>query len=257
MKFKFKILTNRSILIYIKRSIFKENIIANIGIYNEFSIHNQLKSEYKGINDKTEHKLEGFVIDIVKRSGLVEIQTKNFLRIKPKLKKLLDKHKIKLVHNIPVIKWIVKTDENGVVLSRRKSNKKGNIFHIFDELIYIIDLITNSKFTLEIILTEEEEIRCNDGKGSWRRKGISIIDRKLVKILEQKKMCKVEDYLKILPENINEPFSTKDIAHELKISIYLARKILYFFKKINVIICSGKKGNLLLYKKNKSRKKIL
>ncbi len=187
----------------------------------------------------------------MKQSGLIEIQTKNFLRIKYKLKKLLTNHKIKLVHNIPVIKWIIKTDENGVVLSRRKSNKKGNIFHIFDELIYIIDLISNPNFTLEIVMSEEEEIRRDDGKGSWRRKGTSIIDRKLVKILERKKICKVEDYLKILPKNLNEPFSTKDIARELKISIYLARKIIYFFKKINAIKCIGKKGNLLLYKKNK------
>lgn len=201
-------------------------------------------------NDKTEYKLDGYIIDIVKRSGLVEIQTKNFLKIKPKLKKLLTKYKIKLVHDIPIIKWIIKIDENGIVLSKRKSNKKGNIFHIFDELIYIIDMISNPNFTLEIVMSEEEEIRCDDGKGSWRRKGISIIDRKLVKIYERIKMNKVEDYLNILPENINEPFSTKDIARELKISIYLSRKILYFFKKIKLITCSGKKGNLLLYEKN-------
>jgi len=211
-----------------------------------------LKSEYTGKNDKTEQKLEGYIIDIIKKTGLVEIQTKHFLKIKPKLKKLLGKYNIKLVYNIPLIKWIIKVDENDNIISRRKSSKKGNLFHLFDELIYLIDIISNPNFSLEIVITEEEEIRRDDGKGSWRRKGISIIDRKLVRIIEKTKMERKGDYLEILPGSLKEPFSTKDIACELGISIYLARKILYFYKKVKVIKCTGKKGNLLLYKRNKS-----
>jgi Mn-dependent DtxR family transcriptional regulator len=65
-------------------------------------------------------------------------------------------------------------------------------------------------------------------------------------------MNKKDDYLKILPGSIKEPFSTKDIACELGISKYLAKKILYFYKKVNLINCIGKKGNLLLYKRNRS-----
>jgi hypothetical protein len=209
-----------------------------------------LKSEYTGKNDKTEQKLEGYIIDIVKKTGLVEIQTKNFLKIKPKLKKLLGNNNIKLVHNIASIKWLIKTDENGNAVSKRKSSKKGLLFHIFDELIYITDIISNPNFSLDIVMTEEEEVRQDDGKGSWRRKGVSIKDRKLVKIIEKIKFNNKNDYFKILPANIAQPFSTKDIAAELKISIYLARKILYCYKKIKLINCIGKKGNLLLYKKS-------
>jgi hypothetical protein len=205
-----------------------------------------------GENDKTEQKLEGYIIDVIKKTGLIEIQTKHFLRIKPKLKKLLRKYDIKLVYNIPLIKWIIKIDENGNIISRRKSTKKGNLFHLFDELIYLVDIISNPNFSLEIVITEEEEIRRDDGKGSWRRKGISIIDRKLVRIIEKTNMERKSDYLEILPGSLKEPFSTNDIANELGISIYLARKILYFYKKVKLIKCVGKKGNLLLYTRNKS-----
>jgi hypothetical protein len=204
-----------------------------------------------GRNDRSEQKLEGYVIDIIKRTGLVEIQTKNFLKIKPKLKKLLRKHKVRLVHNIPFIKWIIKTDDGGKVITKRKSSKKGNIYHLFDELIYLIDVVSDPNFSLEIVITEEEEFRQDDGKGSWRRKGVSIKDRKLVGIIEKKKFNKPGDYLKILPRGIKEPFSTKDIAGELRISINLARKILYFYKAVKLINCTGKNGNLLLYNKIK------
>ncbi|MBN2040867.1 MAG: hypothetical protein JW864_12560 [Spirochaetes bacterium] len=218
---------------------------------NEFSIHEQLKSEYTGKNDKTEKEVEGYYIDIVKKSGLVEIQTKNFLKIKPKLKKLLESHKVRLVHNIPQIKWIVKIDENGDILSRRKSPAKGSFLQIFNELIYLTDIIFDPNFSLEIVITEEEEIRQDDGKGSWRRKGVSIKDRKLVKIIDKKKFLKKNDYQKILPENLPKPFSTKDISAELKISVYLARKVVYCFRKVKLIKLAGKKGNLLLYKRNR------
>ncbi len=164
---------------------------------------------------------------------------------------MLGKHKVRLVHNIPSVKWLIKTDEGGNIISKRKSTKKGNLYHIFDELIYLTDIVSDPKFALEIVITEEEEIRQDDGRGSWRRKGVSIKDRKLVRIIEKKKINKIDDYFKILPVKIKEPFSTMDIAGELKISIYLARKILYFYKKINLIKCTGKKGNLLLYKKKK------
>jgi hypothetical protein len=204
-----------------------------------------------GKNDKTELKLEGYVIDIVKKTVLVEIQTKNFLKIKPKLKKLLIKHKVRLVHNIPSIKWIIKTDRNGNIISKRKSSKKGNLYHVFNELIYLVDIAPEPKFSLEIVITEEEEIRQDDGKGSWRRKGVSIKDRKLIGIIEKKKINKLEDYLKFLPDDLQVPFSTKDISKELKVSIYLARKIVYFYKKTKLIRCTGKIGNLLLYKKKK------
>jgi hypothetical protein len=224
--------------------------IGTIGTLNEYTIHSQLKSKYAGKNDKTEQKLEGYIIDIIKKTGLVEIQTTNFSKIKPKLKKLLVKYRVKLVHNIPSIKWLIKTDASGNIISKRKSSKRGNLYHIFDELIYLIGIVSDPNFSLEILITEEEEIRKNDGRGSRRRRGVSIKDRKLVRILEKIRMNRIEDYLKILPGNIKEPFSTKDVARELKISIYLSQRIVYFLKNTKLIECTGKKGNLLFYVKN-------
>jgi hypothetical protein len=233
---------------------YKEYEIA-IGTLNEYTIHNQLKSIYAGKNDKTEQKLCGYFIDIVKKRCLIEIQTGNFLQIKPKLKKLLGTHKILLVHNIPQTKWLVKLDEKGDLISKRKSTKKGSVFYVFNELIYLLDIITDRNLSLEIIITEEEEIRTDDGKGSWRRKGVSIKDRKLISIVSKKKFSKVEDYLDILPEGMVEPFSSKSLAAELNISVVLSRKIIYFFKKIKAIRMTGKDGNMLLYKRIKRRQK--
>ncbi|MBN1531711.1 MAG: hypothetical protein JXA20_03530 [Spirochaetes bacterium] len=218
-----------------------------IGLLNEHTIHNQLKAAYAGRNDRTEQVLDGYVIDIVKKTGLVEIQTGNFLRIKTKLHRLLRTHNVRLVHNIPSIKWIVTTDDAGNALSRRRSPKMGKAYHLFDELIYLAGIVPHPNFSLEIVMTEEEEIRRNDGRGSWRRKGKSIRDRRLVRILEKMKFNRPGDYLKILPRGMKQPFSSREVAAALGIGEDLARRILYFFRKAHLVEPAGKEGNLLLY----------
>ena len=59
------------------------------------------------------------------------------------------------------------------------------IVDVFEELVRIPSLFLEDNLSLEVLMIEDEEIRCLDGKGSWRRRGISIKDRKLIKIFEK------------------------------------------------------------------------
>ena len=94
----------------------------------------------------------------------------------------------RLVFPIAQEKWIVRmSKDEKTCLGRRKSPKKGNIFHLFDELVYIPGLITHPNFSLETLLIQEEEVRCDDGTGSWRRHGLRIADHRLIDVL--KFMC--------------------------------------------------------------------
>ena len=154
-----------------------------IGSLNESKLHYQIKELYKKRNDKLESKVDGYFIDINRDELLIEIQTKNFGSIKKKISKLLNNHKLLIIYPIPYIKWISKIDKNtNEIITKRKSPKKGNFLDVFDEMIRFPSFINHKNFSLEIILTEINEIRCDDGKGSWRRKGVSIIDRELIKI---------------------------------------------------------------------------
>jgi len=108
-------------------------------------------------------------------------------------------------------------------------------------------LFQQKNFTLEILLIKEEEIRCDDGKGSWRRKGISIFDRKLKEVVESIIFQNKQDFQRFIPINLEEPFSTKSYAKELQIAVFKARRIIYTLKNIGTIREVGKKGNLLLY----------
>lgn len=219
-----------------------------IGTHNERSLHASLKEYYGQSGGIVEGSVDGFIIDVVQKDRLVEIQTKNFSSIKKKLGQLLQEHKVHLVHPIPAERHLVMiAPKTGEILSSRKSPKKGKIYDLFSELIRIPHLITSPNLTIEALLVVEREIRCKDGKGSWRRRGVSIVDRCLIEIIERHEFSSPSDYLALLPKELESPFTNKELAKMVKIPINTARKVNYTLKKAGIITEVGKNGNEILH----------
>ena len=57
------------------------------------------------------------------------------------------------------------------------------------------------------------------------------------------------DYLKILPDNLNEVFTNRELAKLAKISVRTAQQITYCLRKGGVIRLVGKKGRALGFQK--------
>lgn len=226
-----------------------KSVSLSIGTKNEKSLHAAIKELYAGRDGMKEVSIEGWIIDIVKEDMLIEIQTKNFSAIGKKIEKLIKNYKLKLVYPIAEIKWITLLSEDGEILSKRKSPKKGKVIDVFDELIRIPKLINEENFYLEVLLVDVNEIRCKDGKGSWRRKGISIIDRELVSINESFIFHGKNDFLLFLPESLPEVFTSRILCEHLDISVQKSRKAIYCMKKAGMISECGKNGNELLYRR--------
>ena len=167
--------------------------------------------------------------------------------LKKKILKLLAKKQVRLVYPIAKIKWIVHISKSGEFLRRRKSPKRGKLIDLFSELVYMPSLIENENFSLEVLLIEEEELRCNDGKGSWRRGGISVKDRKLLNVFDRIIFEKSRDYRKFLPRELDRFFTNKVLALKLGISLRLAQKITYCLRRMGAISIAGKKRNELLF----------
>jgi hypothetical protein len=214
----------------------------------ETSLHSILKDWYSLSKDRIEVKIDGFVVDIVRDDLLIEIQTKNFYAIKKKLWSLVKNYNIRLVHPIAIRKWIIHELYNNVI-NRRKSPKKGKLIDLFDELVRIPNIFTEDNFSLEILMIEEEEVRRNDHKGSWRRRGMSILDRRLLEVISRIEFKDKTDFLRFIPNTLKEPFSNKTLAKEASIPIRKSRKITYCLKKMEVIKEVGKQRNELLFVK--------
>src|SRR3954469_9225167 len=143
-----------------------------IGTLRERSLHAHLKRLYTEPGDCVEEKVGEYWVDIRRGDDVIEIQTGSFGSMKRKLEKLLADRSVRIVHPVAVEKWITRIGADGeTFLSRRKSPKRGSLYDLFDELVSFPHLLLHPRFSVEVVLVKEEEMRCEDGKGSWRRKG--------------------------------------------------------------------------------------
>jgi len=215
----------------------------------EYSLHSEVKAWYSALGDELEVKVnDGFVIDVLRDNLLIEIQTRNFSAIEKKLNRLVVDNRVRLVYPIAKLKWIVYVSKLGDVVSRRKSPKRGKLIDLFYELVHLSYLVKNKNFSFEVLLIEEEELRCNDGNGSWRRSGVSIKDRRLLTAFDRVVFDNSRGFLRFLPFDMGESFTNKFLAKKLGVSIRLAQKITYCLRKMDLISIDGKKMKELLFK---------
>ena len=219
----------------------------NIGSINERSLHSQIKDWYSLETDDIEVKVGGYIIDIIRGDLLIEIQTGNFTSIRDKLRNLVENNTVRLVYPIPALKWVVRITTEGEEISRRRSPKKGKLSDLFTELVSIPDLASEDNLSLEILMIESEDIWCDDGKGSWRRRGASIVDRRLIDVRDSVGFSTRDDFLQFIPKNIETPFTNKTLADESGMKINIVRQMTYCLRKMGAIEEVGRKGNALLF----------
>ena len=154
---------------------------------------------------------------------------------------------MRLVHPIAQEKYIARQDKKGKTLSRRKSPKRGQAVWLFDELVSFPELAAHPGFTLEIVLTREEEILRQGQGGSWRRRGWKIADRRLLEVLGRVELKSPRDYAAFLPLSLPATFTTRDLAEQGGYPLYLAQKMAYCLRRMGVLEAVGKRRNATLY----------
>ncbi len=238
--------------------------IRMINTYNESSLHRSLKNMLcKQYNGKTEKEVDSYICDIIcDDTSIIEIQTKNLGNITGKILNLLENHLVTLVYPLPITTYVEYYKEGNLdskPLSRRKSPVKKNLYHIFDELMGCFPVLLHKNFTLqvtEVIITKEriktnEKMQSVNKKRRFLRDWISY-DTTLDEILTTHIFKSVQDYVSLLPKNIKEKFTVKDVIDckdANKISKQQAYKMMWTFNKMGIIEYVGKSGRSKLYKR--------
>lgn len=219
----------------------------SIGTLSEKSLHAGIKQWYGRLHDQYELPIDGYIVDIVRGETLIEIQTRQLGAMKHKLTALLPNHPIRLLHPIAQEKWIVRQTAENQPISRRKSPKQGQLIDVFAELLRIPTLLLHPNLTVEILLTQEEEIWRDDQQGSWRRKRWSLADRKLLGVVDQVVLAETADFLALLPPNLPDPFTNRHLAEALVCPPTKALKMSYTLRQMGLLQVVGKQGKLLLH----------
>jgi len=232
------------------------NAPVTIGTLNEGPLHQALKALYLEPGAASEVPLGGFVADVVAPQGtLFEIQTGQFGPLRRKLGKLVEDHRVVLVHPIAERRHIVRLSGSGEdpaepvrELSRRRSPKRGAVIDVAARLVHLPGLLDHPNFELEVVLTAEEEYRVHEGGRHWRRRGWRTVERRLVEVLRRQRLRATADLLALLETELPEPFSTAELALAAGRDRALAQKLAYCLRQAGVAEICGKAGNSLLYR---------
>lgn len=221
-------------------------------VLNESSLHNTLKTYYAiQTNGITEHKLHNHIYDIfTKDNTAIEIQTQNLVKLLPKILDTLEKGiKVKLVHTVIINKTITLFNEDNEKISKRKSPKKGCIYNLFSELTGIFHILLKKNFTLEVLLIDvtEQRIRTKEpvqSKNNRRRfkRNWNKTNKHLEQIIDTITFSTKEDYLKLLPKELETEFCAKDINKILKENNYIPKNfkpngnlIIWVYSRMGII----------------------
>jgi len=221
----------------------------SIGTKNESSLHRTLKFQYTGAGGKSEVEVGEYVADGINKNGeYIEVQTGSFKPLLEKVKKFASLGKVRIIHPIAVTRKIEVYSGEGKLLYRRKSPVHGSMWDVFDALLYAPSLPLIKNVVIEIILADITEKRVKDGKGSFRRKGISKMDKELTAFHESIIFSKKTDYLKhFIPFKKSEEFTVTSHAKKAGVKRHVSQKALYTLCKMNVIKRIGKKGKAWVY----------
>lgn len=213
-------------------------------------LHVSLQRYYAGEDGAIEAPLAGFRADVLRNGVVYEIQTGSFSSIRPKLEKLVPKHPVVLVYPVPHEKRIVRIDPaTGSELSSRRSPKRRDLTEVFDDLLHLRKLLRHRNLSLEIALTVERELRCDDGRGSWRRRGVSVVGRELVAVLGTYRFERPHDLLALLPDDLPAEFTVADLRHATGCRKPVAGRMAYALRQLGVIEVVGKRVNAYVYRR--------
>lgn len=223
---------------------------ASVGTLNEGHLHAALKARYLQPGDRTEAALDGYIIDILRGAAIIEIQTSSFAKIARKMRDLVSRYHVRLVHPVPRDRWIIKLPQrDGDAASRRRSPKHFGAVDLFCELVSFPDLIGHPNFELDVVLTEEETVWRYDGPARWRRRGWITIERRLVQVHDTVTLRAAGDYAALIPASLPAEFATAELATAIARPRRVAQQMAYCLRKAGVIEQVGSRGNAVVYRR--------
>ena len=137
-----------------------------IGTLSERSLHRILKSFYEPSEEFHEVEFLGSIADIKNSGGIIEIQTRAFERLVPKLRKFLPVIPVTVVLPLErekTLRWI--DTLTGEISTPRKSPKKETLYSSFRELYKIREFIPSSNLTVKLVFLSVEEYKYLNAKG--------------------------------------------------------------------------------------------
>ena len=228
--------------------LLKQNDPHGFGTLREKTVHAVMKLYYEPDEDYHEVPIEGYIADIYTGERIIEIQNGNFNKLRPKLAAYLPLYPVTVVLPIPHNKWVIWMDEESGELSKKhKSPVTGTVYHAFPELYKIKQYLGHPNLSLAFPLVDMDEYRLLNGWSKNRKRGSSRYDRMPLDLFDEVLIERKEDFVQLVPYEIEEPFTIKEFAQTAGIHRDLASVTVPILMNMGILTRIGKRGREYLY----------
>lgn len=225
-----------------------------IGELSEKTLHHLIKNLFEDDITKQEVKINNYYADIYRDNEVIEIQTKQFNKLRDKLDFFLNDLKLNVhlvypMFNDIYLYWVEK--DTNKVIKGNKSPKKFNIIYAFYELYKIKNYLKHDNFTFSILVFDIDMYRYLNGYSKDLKRGTKCMDKIPKSLRYVYTFNNPSDYLLCLPDTLLETFTVKDIVKLSNVGSKYVYYMLNVLTSLDVLEVFGKSGRMNLYKVKK------
>ena len=213
-----------------------------IGSMREKSLHLVLKYYFAPDRETHEIPVGGYVADARTADGIIEIQTRSLARLKPKLDVFLREEPVTVVYPIAANTVLCRVDENGELLSRRKSPKHETVYSAMDEIYALRAYLHHERFHLRVVSLEMNGYILDGAKKRERR-----LDREPTLLNQIFVLDSPADFLALLPD-LPEEFSAKQLADAVHVQVETARRYINILNELGCAECCKRENRAKIWR---------
>ena len=127
--------------------------------------------------------------------------------------------------------------------------RDGRIEDVFSRLVSIPTLLSRPGLEIEILLTEEDELRVHRPGKAFRRHGWIVSGRSLSGVADCVRIAGPEDAAALLPSRLPESFDTAELAEAAAITRRLAQQMTYCLRAMGMLEITGNRRRAHVYRR--------
>lgn len=221
---------------------------SGIGTLGEKTLHAVLKRYLEPDEGLHEIKIGPYYADICGEGGIVEIQTRQFDKLRGKLAAFLPDYAVTVAYPVPFNKRLIWIDEEtGETTPPRRSPKRGTAQMIFPELYKIKGFLGHPHLSIRILLVDVDEYRRLNGWSQDKKRGSWRSDRIPVGLQGELLLSCPGDYGLLIPPELPPSFSSREFAGAARLRLPAAQAGLNVLHELGAVSRVGKRGNAYLY----------
>ena len=213
-----------------------------VGTLAEKTLHLTMKYLFAPDPDTHEKPVGGHIADAVTADGVIEVQTRSLYRLKPKLEDYLQTLPVTVVYPIAANTTLIRVNENGEYLGRRRSPKHETVYTAMEEIYHLRMYFQNEGFRLAVVSLEMNAYLLEGAAKGKRR-----LDREPTALNDIWMLNSPADFKALLPE-LPAEFSVRELAAALHITPDAARCFLGILSEIGAAVSEKREKRVKIWR---------